>query len=128
MYNYIILEADLIVGTLTTHSVIDKSNYVNYDSISSNIDFADVRGFSFIEGVLFPPQEPVEPTKEYIERQWRDSEISICAELKKESDHPYLTQINAYMQLLRDYPDAPSFPNGARPERPVTAKGKQIIL
>ncbi len=62
------------------------------------------------------------------ERAWRDIEIKRCSELKQEADHPYLAEINAYLQLLRDYPSQDDFPNGERPTRPLTPSGSAIIL
>ena len=73
-------------------------------------------------------QQERDSIKAETERAWRDSEIKVCAELKQEADHPYLAEINAYLQLLRDYPSQDSFPNGERPTRPVTPSGSAIIL
>ncbi|NOH84226.1 hypothetical protein F0249_10410 [Vibrio sp. 03-59-1] len=61
------------------------------------------------------------------EREWRNSEILIVSELKKEIDHPYLIELNNYLQLLRDYPDVDGFPYCTRPERPTTQSGMPII-
>lgn len=53
------------------------------------------------------------PTKEDIERQWRDSELSRTDELVKLPDYP--VDLLTYRAALRDYPQQPDFPNGTRP-------------
>lgn len=82
---------------------------------------------AIVEGQSFTVKQQLE-IKSQEERTWRDSEIKLVSELRQESDHPYLVEINAYLQLLRDYPSGADFPNGVRPARPVTSSGTQIIL
>ncbi len=53
------------------------------------------------------------PTKEDIERQWRDSELLRTDELVKLPDYP--VDLSPYRAALRDYPQQPDFPNGVRP-------------
>jgi len=53
------------------------------------------------------------PTKEDIERQWRDSELLRTDELVKLPDYP--VDLLPYRISLRDYPAQSGFPNGTRP-------------
>lgn len=53
------------------------------------------------------------PTKEDIEREWRDNELLRTDELVKLPDYP--VDLLPYRATLRDYPQQPDFPNGARP-------------
>ncbi|NOH85538.1 hypothetical protein F0249_17215 [Vibrio sp. 03-59-1] len=80
-----------------------------------------------IESMASTPESRLE-SKKIEERAWRDSEIAIVSELKKEIDHPYLVELNDYLQLLRDYPSEADFPNGERPSRPISPSNHQIIL
>jgi len=53
------------------------------------------------------------PTKEDLEREWRDSELSRTDGLVKLPDYP--NDLLTYRALLRDYPASLDFPNGDRP-------------
>nr|VVV04430.1 hypothetical protein AW0309160_01825 [Aliivibrio wodanis] len=130
MYQYVICDdKNKIIGSLELNEKLDVDNYVDVTDRSDIENPSEYVGF-FINrntGELVAP-EVIVPTKEETERAWRDSEIKVCAELKQEADHPYLAEINAYLQLLRDYPSQDDFPNGERPTRPVTPSGSAIIL
>lgn len=80
-----------------------------------------------IETTASTPESRLEQKKED-ERAWRNSEVDIVSALLREPVHPYYQELNVYIQALRDYPEHPDFPNGARPERPVTPSGVQIII
>lgn len=130
MYQYVICDDEnRIIGSLELNEKLDVDNYVDVTDRSDIENPSEYVGF-FINrntGELVAP-EVIVPIKEETERAWRDSEIKVCAELKQEADHPYLAEINAYLQLLRDYPSQDDFPNGERPTRPVTPSGSAIIL
>ncbi|NOH82857.1 hypothetical protein F0249_03465 [Vibrio sp. 03-59-1] len=128
MRKYIVLDNNVVVASLETHGEINDASYIEFDLIETSIDFSDVIGCLLTNGEFRLPESPLEPTLAEVERAWRDSEIKVCAELKQEIDHPYLPEINAYLQLLRDYPSEADFPNGTRPSRPLTPSGVDIIL
>lgn len=67
-------------------------------------------------------------TKQQEERDWRNSEISIVSRMLQELGNPYTQDLQYYMQQLRDYPQQEDFPNGTRPERPLTVNGQPIII
>lgn len=54
------------------------------------------------------------PTKEDIERRWRDSELLIT-DLMLQPDRPNYQAILDYRVALRDYPSNIDFPSGIRP-------------
>lgn len=54
------------------------------------------------------------PTKEDIERNWRDSEL-LRTDSMLRPDRPNYQAILDYRAALRDYPSNIDFPNGARP-------------
>lgn len=99
-------------------------NYADYDNV---IPFHNLIGCSFDGGQFYQP-EPVAQTDEEIEREWRNGEINIVVPLVNEAFHPYKQELEYYLQELRDYPAHPDFPNGERPERPVTPSGAPVII
>lgn len=130
MFQYLICnDENIIVGSLELNEEVQVSNYIDVTERSDIENPSEYLGFiiNHESGELIAQEVPV-LTQEQIERAWRDSEIKVCAELKQETDHPYLLEINAYLQLLRDYPSEADFPTGERPTRPVTPSGTQIIL
>ncbi len=54
------------------------------------------------------------PTKEYLEREWRDSELKRTDEMLQD-DRPNYNEILAYRVALGGYPNSEGFPNGERP-------------
>jgi hypothetical protein len=55
---------------------------------------------------------------DYIERHWRDSELTLTDWIVPVIDHPKHAAYLVYRQELRDYPQQADFPNGERPVKP----------
>jgi len=57
-------------------------------------------------------------SKDQLEREWRNNELSSTDVIVPVVDHPKHAAYLLYRQELRDYPQQPDFPNGARPVKP----------
>ena len=53
--------------------------------------------------------------KEITEREWRDSELLRTDRFAAVNDYSDATGLATYRQELKDYPQQPDFPDGARP-------------
>lgn len=61
------------------------------------------------------------------EREWVKAELDLIDSKNYGVTFPYIADIQAYMQELRDHSKHEDFPNNERPMEPITSGGDKVI-
>ena len=84
----------------------DNGNVIN--AIVADESFVSARYSNYR---LRAPVEQQPPSKEEIEREWRNSQLTITDRFVPLTDHPQHADYLAYRQALRDWPATQDFPD-----------------
>lgn len=98
--------------------IIKDADGAEINIINADLDFVEANFDNFEE---YTPEVPVVTEEQRIEQanafelEWRNSELTRTDILMTVPDYPYVTELTAYRQALRDWPSSEDFPN-IRPE------------